>query len=231
MNQEEFGKFIKKIRKEHNLTQKQLANKLGVTYQAVSKWENGLNLPDAYIIKEISKVFNISVDDLMDCKNKKKNNNKWILIIFIILGIFIVLFSIIRILKVDDFKFKTLSSKCSNFNISGNISYNERKSAIYINDINYCGKKNNNLYKNIECILYEKNNKTVNKISSFKSKCENITLDSFVKDVTLSVDNYKKTCKIYKDDSLYLLIKATDKNNKITSYKVPLKLNGCTKHK
>lgn len=39
MNQEEFGKFIKQIRKNNNLTQKQLADKYNVTYQAVSKWE------------------------------------------------------------------------------------------------------------------------------------------------------------------------------------------------
>ena len=38
MNQEEFGKIIKKIRKDNNLTQQQLANKYNVTYQAVSKW-------------------------------------------------------------------------------------------------------------------------------------------------------------------------------------------------
>ena len=42
MNQEKFGEFIKKIRKENHFTQKDLANRLGVTYQAVSKWENGL---------------------------------------------------------------------------------------------------------------------------------------------------------------------------------------------
>lgn len=45
MNQEKFGGFIKEIRKKHHLTQKQLAEKYNVTYQAVSKWENGLSFP------------------------------------------------------------------------------------------------------------------------------------------------------------------------------------------
>ena len=45
MNQENIGKYIKKLRKENNLSQEKLADKLGVTYQAVSKWERGLNLP------------------------------------------------------------------------------------------------------------------------------------------------------------------------------------------
>ena len=59
MDQEKFGKFIKEIRKNNNLTQKQLADKYGVTYQAVSKWENGKNMPDIMLIKQMSKDFNI----------------------------------------------------------------------------------------------------------------------------------------------------------------------------
>ncbi len=46
MNQKKIVKFIKDIRKKHNLTQKQFAEKYNVTYQAVSKWENALNMPD-----------------------------------------------------------------------------------------------------------------------------------------------------------------------------------------
>ena len=53
MNQEKISKFIKDIRIKNNLTQKDFADKFGVTYQAVSKWENGKNLPDINILKEI----------------------------------------------------------------------------------------------------------------------------------------------------------------------------------
>ena len=75
MNQEKFGKIIKKIRKEHHLTQKDLADKYNVTYQAVSKWENGLNMPDISLIKEIAKDFNLSLDDLLNSKYKKPSKN------------------------------------------------------------------------------------------------------------------------------------------------------------
>ena len=44
MDQEKIGKFIKEIRKKNKLTQKDLADKYNVTYQAVSKWENGVSL-------------------------------------------------------------------------------------------------------------------------------------------------------------------------------------------
>ena len=76
MDQEKFGKLIKEIRKKNNLTQKQFADKYNVTYQAVSKWENGLNMPDTSLIRQISKDFNISLDELFDGKYKKNNYKK-----------------------------------------------------------------------------------------------------------------------------------------------------------
>ena len=46
MDQERIGKFIAELRKEKNLTQEQLAEKLGITDRAISKWENGRGMPD-----------------------------------------------------------------------------------------------------------------------------------------------------------------------------------------
>ena len=65
MNPEKVGKFIKELRKKNNLTQKDLADKYGVTYQAVSKWENGINLPEISLIRQMSKDFNISVENIL----------------------------------------------------------------------------------------------------------------------------------------------------------------------
>lgn len=131
--------------------------------------------------------------------------------------------------KDNDFQFKTLSTECENFNISGNIAYNENKSAIYITNIKYCGGDNTEEYKQIECTLYESNNNMERKISSFKSNHEKIKLEAFLQNVTLSIDNYEKACKEYQQNSLYLSINATDYNEKITSYKIPLKLSSCLK--
>ena len=60
MDQEKIGKFIKELRKNNNLTQADLALKYGVTYQAVSKWENGKNIPDISIIKQMSKEISVN---------------------------------------------------------------------------------------------------------------------------------------------------------------------------
>ena len=76
MNQERFGQVIKELRKKHNLTQKQLADKYNVTYQAVSKWENGLNMPDTSLIKQISKDFNIGLEELLNGEYKEKKEKR-----------------------------------------------------------------------------------------------------------------------------------------------------------
>lgn len=226
MDQEKFGKFIKEIRKNNNLTQKDLADKYNVTYQAVSKWENGKNMPDINLIKQMSKDFNISMDDMFDAKINNKKNNK-LLVMLVSIIILILLFLLIWLLfKNRDFEFKTLSSNCDNFTISGSVSYSNKKASIYITNIKYCGGNDTKLYKEIECILYENDNNIEKRISSFNyNEEENILLEDFLESITLTVDNYKQVCKEFEENSLYLLINAKDEENKITSYKIPLSLN------
>ena len=65
MNQVKIGRFIAERRKLENLTQIQLAEKLGVTDRAVSKWENGRAMPDSSIMLELCSILKISVNDLL----------------------------------------------------------------------------------------------------------------------------------------------------------------------
>lgn len=65
MNQIKIGKFIAECRKKHNLTQKQLAEKLHITDRAVSKWENGKSMPDSSIMLSLCKELGITVNDLL----------------------------------------------------------------------------------------------------------------------------------------------------------------------
>lgn len=76
MNQEHIGKFIAKCRKEQNLTQEELAEKLHITYKAVSKWECGKNLPDASIMLNLCNILKISVNDLLS--GEKVNNDNYV---------------------------------------------------------------------------------------------------------------------------------------------------------
>lgn len=65
MNQVKIGKFIAERRKKSGLTQMQLAEKLGITDRAVSKWERGKSMPDSSVMLELCAVLKISVNDLL----------------------------------------------------------------------------------------------------------------------------------------------------------------------
>lgn len=68
----EFSNKIKEIREKNNLTQEEMAEKLHVSRQAVSNWENNKNYPDIGIIMDISKTFSISLDELIMNNVSKK---------------------------------------------------------------------------------------------------------------------------------------------------------------
>ena len=226
MNQEKIGELIKKIRKENNLTQKEFADKYNVTYQAVSKWENGKNLPDVSLIKEICKDYNIDINELLD-GNLKKSKQSY-LILIIISALILISFFIFFIFHDDDFKFKTLTSGCDNFKISGSISYNNKKSSIHISNVNYCGEKDTKEYKKIECGLYEKHENTEKLISTNNyNEKDLIKLENYLSKLVFTIDDYNRTCKEYSNDSLFLRIRATDKDNEIIIYEIPLSLNAC----
>ena len=65
MDQKRIGAFIAQCRREKNLTQMQLAGLLGITSQAVSKWENGLSVPDSSMLVSLAEELDISVSTLL----------------------------------------------------------------------------------------------------------------------------------------------------------------------
>ncbi len=65
MNQEKIGRFISEKRKDKKITQEQLAEKLGVSTNAVSKWERGLCLMDMSLLKPLSEILEVSVNEIL----------------------------------------------------------------------------------------------------------------------------------------------------------------------
>lgn len=222
MNQEKIGTLIKEIRIKNNLTQKELGDLLGVTYQAVSKWENGKNIPDISILKEISKTFNIDLNMILDGDTKPKKKKYYLvfipIIIIIIIGLILIIFS------NKNFEFKTLSSTCSTFTIKGTIAYNKKKSSIHISNIEYCGGEDNTIYESLECTLYEQNNTTKNIISKTSSN-KSLTLEEYLKEVEFKISDYERTCEYYSNHSLYLEIKGYLNNNEAKVYDISLNLD------
>ena len=119
MDQEKIGKFILNLRKSNNLTQKELADKLNVTSQAVSKWENGRGIPDISFLKLLSKEFNVNIDELLNGEVEKKNNYK--LKIILSLGLLLIISILIgfMIIKDDNFSVNTITSTDDNFIVKG----------------------------------------------------------------------------------------------------------------
>ena len=72
MNQEKIGKFISELRKEKNMTQEQLAEKMGVTDRSISRWENGKTMPDLSMITILAEELNVEVSELLNGRKMTK---------------------------------------------------------------------------------------------------------------------------------------------------------------
>lgn len=70
-----FGQKLKKLRTENNLTQKDLADQLHVTFQTVSKWENDTNEPDLATLKDLTKILNCSLETLLSTEDEEVLND------------------------------------------------------------------------------------------------------------------------------------------------------------
>lgn len=226
---EQIGSIIKDIRKKNNLTQNEFASILGVTFQAVSKWENDKSIPDITILKDISNKFNVDLNYLISGKkvniNKKsffkKNMIIITVIIFIIINVCVFLF-----FHKHNYEFKTLNGETKDIKVTGSITYDESKSSIYLN-VDY-NADDNQKYSYIKCTLYEKHQDILNVISE-KEYLEKtpVSLKEYLKMISFVIDNYSPSCKYYKDSNLYLEISAKIDEEKSVTYKVPIKFNNC----
>lgn len=73
MEKHTLGVIISSLRKEHGMTQLELASKMNVTDKAVSKWERDLSCPDINSLPKLAEIFHISVDELMQVSEPHKN--------------------------------------------------------------------------------------------------------------------------------------------------------------
>lgn len=75
MNQKKIGSFIASLRKEKNMTQLDLANKLQITDRAISKWENGRGMPDISLLEPLCKELDITLNELLS--GERLNSNEY----------------------------------------------------------------------------------------------------------------------------------------------------------
>lgn len=75
MDKEKMGEFILALRKEHSMTQKEMADSLGLTDKAISKWERGLSYPDISMLEPIAALFGVSVMELLKGERIKEDTS------------------------------------------------------------------------------------------------------------------------------------------------------------
>lgn len=123
--------YLKQYRKDNNLTQQDLANKLYVSKQAVSKWETERGQPDIEIYKELSKLLGVSIDELLGLDNNSRGDenrsNKSILIIILVTISILLLFITIAITiilinrnkndNIDELKIELISNTERDLNL------------------------------------------------------------------------------------------------------------------
>ena len=75
-NTAEFGAYLARMRKNADMTQSELAERLNLTRQAISKYETGDSFPDISILIEVAKIFEITLDELINSGNPTKGETK-----------------------------------------------------------------------------------------------------------------------------------------------------------
>lgn len=224
------GKFISSKRKENNMSQSDLASILNVTNQAVSKWENGRGIPDIEMLKKLSEVFNINIEEILSGEENKKVKRKnifYFIILFLVVVLLVVLVIFLNT-KKEDFHFSSLATDNDSFSIKGVMAYSKDKKSIYISEVNYDGKDEEK-YKSMECILYESNDsleKIISKYGDIDDKKTNMfLLSELLKGVEFNIDSYECSCTKEFCNNLFLRINVKNMDNKIITYQIPIQLD------
>ena len=76
MDQKKIGRFLKELRKEKDITQEQLAEKIKVSGRTVSRWETGSNMPDISLLAELADFYDVSIPEIIDGERKSENMNE-----------------------------------------------------------------------------------------------------------------------------------------------------------
>ena len=102
------GETISKLRKQKNMTQSELAQKLNVTDKAVSKWERNLSCPDVNSIPKLAEILGVSVEELLNAQTKQDNSkvediiNIALIGVSLAMGICIVVTSVLKQIDVNN---------------------------------------------------------------------------------------------------------------------------------
>lgn len=231
MNQEKIGKFIYDLRKKYNLTQAELASRLHVTAQAVSKWENGRGVPDIELLKKLSEEFDVSISELIEGEKEHKKTKKiWFLSGAALIVVVIAVVLLVSFQRVDEsFTFSSLICDNDSFSINGVIAYDDAKKSVYISNIHYCDETlEEPKAQAVECILYEVVNDEEVEIARYGSLSDvkdNDYISKYLSNIEFNIDDYTCGCNSDTCNNLHIRINALNEQNEVITYEIPLSVN------
>lgn len=234
MDAVKIGQFILEQRKRICLTQAQLAEKLNVTAQAVSKWENGRGIPDIDLLKKLSECFCVDISEIIEGENKKGFQTHRKAFAFVVAFLIILFLGIWWMFPKNDnsFQFSSLASNHEDFSLKGIVAYNDLKKSLFISDITYLSSDVEKYY-GITCTLFEQNQDESKKISECGTSNTNeeakYSMTKLLETIEFQLDDYSCFCQNQECSNLFLDIRLLNENKKWISYHVPLEAsNSCT---
>lgn len=236
MDQRKIGKLIEKYRKQKKLTQKELANRLGVSNTAVSKWETGNNLPDISMLEPLSDVLEVDILELLKSQKsshedtskkfiKVKKHKLYKVILFIIA--FISTICITNTITYSKANYKLTNYKKketevysistpvdSDIYLSGYIIFNDKNNLVILDQLRILNDEEINLSKVKEISVKIKVGEEILLIrKNYTEKENNKTLNESLLDTNNRIFKPTINLKKRKNDELSINIEIFYKNN------------------
>lgn len=162
MDCKKIGEYIQSKRKGKKLTQAQLSEMLGVTSKAVSKWETGVALPDVSLFPELTKILDITIEELLNGQDNKKipidkKKNYMIISLSVLMTLLIIIFTSIIVYFKNNYsevEIYKLESAREDFFVEGTLMNIDGKNYISIAKVDYLGK-DHDIFSSISDFEYE----------------------------------------------------------------------------
>ena len=191
------GEFIAELRKAKGLKQSDLGELIGVGDKTISKWERGINVPDVLMLNSLAKIFDVSIEEILNGKRDDKLSpkivklyeNKKIRYSVYALVTVVLIFSLILLLyfcnNYDKFKIYRISSRSDNYELTGNIYRGGKRYELVIDDFDVYDKEKYNDFEIYEykviVNIEDKNILSLSRINLNNSEDEEITFKELIK--------------------------------------------------
>ena len=242
------GKFIASLRREKNMTQEELAEKINVSNKTVSKWEVGVNVPDTNCLYLLSKEFNVPTQDILnggEIHNESENNasiknginfyNKLFkrkilkISLLVIIGIIVAFSMLYTISNYNKVQVYDISSSVEDFAVNGYLIFNLEETIFVVNDIKYVGSMGGINISNNQINYYYISVENKDKKMTYYyedslldvSKSLNEILNNIKISFTINNDEYINV-KNKNIDDCYINIFYTHSDNNEVEYKIKL---------